>query len=744
VFVSGLGGRNIRNQDRCLPTTPPYGCNGEWATIYTSDQGTRYGALFIIFNMNGDAYQAHGYFKNIDGQIVDEFDIVADSQPAPALASVTLSPIADAHVADGSPSVNFGSSATLQVDGVPIEITYMKFDLSSLLGQSIDRARLRIFVTDSSGSEQAVKLVPDASWVESEITYNTRPQPSTLLNSLDGAVTGNWVEIDVTHGVRETAGGLFSFAMDSVGGDGLVFKSKEATTEQPELVVEYVTPPTPTATATDGPSPTPTETPTETPTATATDTPTATNTPTATATSAAGVRIKDITFEDGSLTHPVSGADSVTGGVVLNSASALQGVYAANIPTVSGAYLTENFSGVDDVYVSFYLRLNALPNADVRVALISNAGTSVGSLVLRSTGALRLKNGSTTIGAESAPLVVGAVYRVGVHQKRGTGANAMLEAYLAAGEAAFGAPFASTATGAWTSQATRFRFGATTGTLNATFDDIRLDAGSMPGPSGGGDPPTATFTPTPTATPTDTPTPTDTATATDTPTATATATDGPSPTPTNTPTNTPTPTATTPGVSARIKDITFEDGSLTHPMSGVDSVVGTVVLDSASSMNGIYSADIPSMGSGYLQENFTAVDELYVSFYLRINSLPTADVRIALISNAGTTVGNIVLRTTGTLRLRNGTTAIGADSAPLTAGTLYRVGLRQKRGTGGNAILEGYLAVGGAPFGAPFASTTSGTWTTQADRFRFGATASTVLDAAFDDIRLDAGAMPGP
>ena len=227
---------------------------------------------------------------------------------------------------------------------------------------------------------------------------------------------------------------------------------------------------------------TPTATPTETPTATATDTPTATNTPTATATSAAGTRLKDITFEDGSLTHPVSGADSVTGGVVLNSASALQGVYAANIPTVSGAYLTENFSGADDVYVAFYLRVNALPSGDVRLALVSNAGTSVGSLVLRSNGALRLRNGTTTIGADSAPLTVGGVYRVGLHQKRGTGANAVLEAYLAAGDAAFGVPFASTATGTWTSQADRFRFGATTGTLNATFDDIRLDASAMPGP----------------------------------------------------------------------------------------------------------------------------------------------------------------------------------------------------------------------------------------------------------------------
>ncbi len=75
VFVSGLGGRSIRDQERCLPTTPPYGCNGEWASIYTSDQSARFGALFIEFNVDGDAKKARGYFKNIDGVIVDSFTI---------------------------------------------------------------------------------------------------------------------------------------------------------------------------------------------------------------------------------------------------------------------------------------------------------------------------------------------------------------------------------------------------------------------------------------------------------------------------------------------------------------------------------------------------------------------------------------------------------------------------------------------------------------------------------------------
>ena len=81
VFVSGLGGKSIRNQDRCLPTTSPFGCDGEWAHIYTSDQGANYGALFIEFNVDGDPTKASGYFKNIDGVIVDSFIILGNTPP---------------------------------------------------------------------------------------------------------------------------------------------------------------------------------------------------------------------------------------------------------------------------------------------------------------------------------------------------------------------------------------------------------------------------------------------------------------------------------------------------------------------------------------------------------------------------------------------------------------------------------------------------------------------------------------
>ncbi len=75
AFHSGLGGNSIRDQERCLPDRPPYGCKGEWASIYTSNQSAAYGALFIEFNVDDDPRKAHGYFKNINEEIIDEFEI---------------------------------------------------------------------------------------------------------------------------------------------------------------------------------------------------------------------------------------------------------------------------------------------------------------------------------------------------------------------------------------------------------------------------------------------------------------------------------------------------------------------------------------------------------------------------------------------------------------------------------------------------------------------------------------------
>ena len=585
--------------------------------------------------------------------------------------------------------------------------------------------------------------------------------------------------------------------------------------------------------------------------------------------------LKVISFESGFLTGPVNGVDTVAGTVQLETAAPLKQTYSARIPGTGSSFLQEDFTPAADFYVSAYLRIAALPTSDVRLLLISNDGTSVGSLLFRTTGRLRLREGSTSIGLESQPLVVGQLYRIGVHQKSGTG-NAVLEAFLASGDDAFGAPFAATTAGTWTTSADRLRLGATTGaTVNVVFDDIVLATLAMPGPSTGGGtaPPLAptglsavaissgqvdlswtdnsnaetTFhierrltggsdpfqeidtvganvttysdatvapetgysyrvfavngqgpsgfsntddvTTPPVAGPPGAPTSLDAVAADsnrvnlswadnatneaafhverapaggqfveiDTVGANVTTYSDLTVNPESSYTYqvrasngqgfsaySNTADVTTPPTSGggTIKTMTFESGSLLDPTTGADSISGTVVLETAAPLKGAISARVPGTSSSYLNENFTAAGDLYVSFYLRLVAIPGSDTRIALISNNGESVGSLLLRTTGRLRLRLGSTTIGAESVPLLAGQLYRIGVHQKAGSG-NAVLEAFIATGDAAFGTPFASTSTGTWTTSADRLRLGSTTG-VVDAVFDDVTLDTVAMPGP
>ena len=87
---------------------------------------------------------------------------------------------------------------------------------------------------------------------------------------------------------------------------------------------------------------------------------------------------------------------------------------------------------------------------------------------------------------------------------------------------------------------------------------------------------------------------------------------------------------------------------------------------------------------------------------------------------------------------------MGVASAPLTPGTLYRIGIHQKKGAGSDAVLEGFIATGDAAFAAPFASSSTQTFTTQADLVQIGATTGTAGSMTLDDVRLDTGSMPGP
>jgi hypothetical protein len=82
TVVSGLGGKSIRAWDSGIHQSDTW-----WGTLFTSNYYRKngedmkktpceHGALFLRFNVDGDPSAAQGYFKGVDGQVIDEFDIV--------------------------------------------------------------------------------------------------------------------------------------------------------------------------------------------------------------------------------------------------------------------------------------------------------------------------------------------------------------------------------------------------------------------------------------------------------------------------------------------------------------------------------------------------------------------------------------------------------------------------------------------------------------------------------------------
>jgi len=195
-----------------------------------------------------------------------------------AATSVTLTPVADAHVAVASPTNNYGSTNPLRTrEGAgtstdPTYRAYLKFDVSGLAGKTIQSVTLRLFVpSDPTPNVQNVFRVTDSTWAENTINFNNGPAPEASPVGASAAPVTGYNDIPLSAGAI-TSSTLQTFFIKSAGNNNLAFSSREDATNKPQLVVVFDDP-TPTPTPTDTPTPTPTDTATPTPTDTATPTP---------------------------------------------------------------------------------------------------------------------------------------------------------------------------------------------------------------------------------------------------------------------------------------------------------------------------------------------------------------------------------------------------------------------------------------------------------------------------------------
>jgi hypothetical protein len=202
---------------------------------------------------------------------------------------LTFSAIADARVVQTSPTTNYGTATTLQVDGDAgaAQTSFIRFEASGLSGP-IQSAKMRVFCTTNGTGNGPIAYLANSTWTESSgggVNWNTQPAlASGPLDNKAAIGTNTWSEYDVTASI--TGNGSYTFALVAESSDGIVFSSREGSTP-PQLVITLGS-----GGSTSTPSATPTSTigspATSTPTPTTTQLPAATHTPTATPTSTVG------------------------------------------------------------------------------------------------------------------------------------------------------------------------------------------------------------------------------------------------------------------------------------------------------------------------------------------------------------------------------------------------------------------------------------------------------------------------
>jgi hypothetical protein len=151
-------------------------------------------------------------------------------------SSLTLAPVADAHVREDRPNRNYGAAARLAVDGSPRKVVLLKFDVRGLNGSPVEQAVLRLR-TGNASPVGGDLYATDPAWAEHDVTWaDAPPANGAPIRSLGPVTAGDWVSVDVTGVVRRE--GTYAYRLESTSPNGSDYSSREGSTDtRPQLVL---------------------------------------------------------------------------------------------------------------------------------------------------------------------------------------------------------------------------------------------------------------------------------------------------------------------------------------------------------------------------------------------------------------------------------------------------------------------------------------------------------------------------
>jgi Glycosyl hydrolase family 26 len=213
----------------------------DWTKIATTGTDTTYSDSTVGGSTSYD-YQVKAFDAAANLSAASNISTVVTPAGSGPPAPLSFSPDGDAQVKEAYPASNFGTLTSLRSDGGsdPDVESYLRFSLSGLSGKTLQSAKLRLYVpSDGTTDGPGVYSVSDNSWAETTVTWQARPPRAITPADDSGAIAaGTWVEWDVTPLVN--GDGAYSFALGPTSTtNGVVFNSREATSNRPQLVVTF-------------------------------------------------------------------------------------------------------------------------------------------------------------------------------------------------------------------------------------------------------------------------------------------------------------------------------------------------------------------------------------------------------------------------------------------------------------------------------------------------------------------------
>ena len=191
AFVSGLGGHSVRAQS----LTGHWWASAYASTCLAGDQicqpNAAYGALFGVFNVDGQPNKAAFYFKDINGRVVDRFEVISYVE-TPLISGITPSGV-----------VAGADAFTLTVDGAGfVNSSVARLNNMDRPTTFVSPARLAVAITAADLATAGVYAL-------------------TVFNPTSGGGTSNPVNLTVSN-PAPTIDSLSPALMTAGGGDFLL------------------------------------------------------------------------------------------------------------------------------------------------------------------------------------------------------------------------------------------------------------------------------------------------------------------------------------------------------------------------------------------------------------------------------------------------------------------------------------------------------------------------------------------